>query len=240
MEVERLKDILKRTPVGGLVATILRKLYESGIDIPRETDVTGFWDRTGTHYMQDQSELPEWKKQGLRVQEKALVTSLRSLRFGSVLEVGCGYGRILRLIHENFDAVVAGVDLSGDQLRNAVDYLKNQGISLSQQSAGNLGFPDGTFDLVLTCNVLLHVPPRRLDAVLKELLRVSRAHIVLIEPYKGDNRHFRKAYCWEHDYQVHLLRHGAVHVKQQKFLMQEIPEPGYNRIIHVVKEGSVN
>ncbi len=66
-----------------------------------------------------------------------------------VLELGCGYGRVLhRLIPEV--RVAVGVDTSLASLRMAADFLGRSGsLHLAQMDAAYLGFRDHTFDLTI-------------------------------------------------------------------------------------------
>jgi len=183
--------------------------------------------------MADQDAVPEWKKQAFRMQETALVSYLKSLRFGSVLEVGCGYGRILKVIRHNFSARLIGVDLSRDQLRNARAYINDPTVELREQRGQRMEFADAAFDVVLTCNVLLHISPRKLNGVLREIMRVSRDHVVLIEPVKGDNGKFRSTYCWDHDYASRLTSLGVRSLRQQMIpFPADAPQAGHNRLLH--------
>ena len=65
---------------------------------------------------------------------------------------------------------------------------------------GPLPYPDGSFDLVYTSEVLLHSRPEHLDTILSELIRVCRGHILHIEtsqhiPLCATPHHG----CWRHD-----------------------------------------
>lgn len=66
-----------------------------------------------------------------------------------VLELGCGYGRVLRRLIPQERAAV-GVDTSDASLRLAVDFLGRSGsLHLAQMDAAYLGFRDHTFDLTI-------------------------------------------------------------------------------------------
>lgn len=67
----------------------------------------------------------------------------------SVLELGCGYGRILCQVAAKAGLAV-GVDTSQESLRMGLEYLQNvERWALVCMDAARLAFADGTFDLVL-------------------------------------------------------------------------------------------
>src|SRR5215210_5991184 len=61
-----------------------------------------------------------------QLQERMLIEYLRTIDFESVLEVGCGFGRITSKVIRNFPRIrdYLAVDLSPDQIRNAQEYIK--------------------------------------------------------------------------------------------------------------------
>ncbi|HMK82621.1 MAG TPA: class I SAM-dependent methyltransferase [Candidatus Bathyarchaeia archaeon] len=66
-----------------------------------------------------------------------------------VLELGCGYGRVLPNLAENA-RWVAGIDISAASLNFARGFLHGlSNISLSQMDAVSLGYRDQTFDCVV-------------------------------------------------------------------------------------------
>jgi 2-polyprenyl-6-hydroxyphenyl methylase/3-demethylubiquinone-9 3-methyltransferase len=92
----------------------------------------------------------------------------------SVLELGCGYGRVLIRLAQRAPRVV-GIDTSFDSLELARELLAGcEGWELAVMDAVDLGFSDETFDLVACIQngiCAFRVDPRRL---LEEALRVSR------------------------------------------------------------------
>jgi SAM-dependent methyltransferase len=93
----------------------------------------------------------------------------------SVLEVGCGYGKPLRALHDRLQARLVGIDFSPSQLRLARRYLAGlDHIALLLGSGARLPFPDRSFDLVLTSAVILHNPPEIAEHIRREVLRVAR------------------------------------------------------------------
>jgi ubiquinone/menaquinone biosynthesis C-methylase UbiE len=91
-------------------------------------------------------------------------------RFGrgrDVLEVGCGTGLILRRL-AGFSRSARGVDLSPAMLERA----RARGLDVTEASATELPFADGSFDVVCSFKVLAHV--RDVRRALAEMARVTR------------------------------------------------------------------
>jgi SAM-dependent methyltransferase len=93
----------------------------------------------------------------------------------SILEVGCGYGKLLCELHRRLDVTLVGVDFSLTQLEQARRYLQaDGGIELVLGRGEQLPFPDGSFDMVVTSAVILHNPPPVAERIRREILRVAR------------------------------------------------------------------
>lgn len=92
---------------------------------------------------------------------------------GSALDVGCGHGAFTIRLKKSATTVV-GVDTSLHLLSH------NPHRTLICGDASALPFADESFDLVFEANLLHHVSNRK--QVVKEMARVSRRHVVLLEP----------------------------------------------------------
>lgn len=105
------------------------------------------------------------------VREK--IGSVAGLR---VLEVACGRGGFVReLVHNG--AYVTGCDLSLAALRIGREKplragLNGDGRGLVQGDAQKLPFADSSFDLVISCETIEHVPDAQ--SALREMYRVTR------------------------------------------------------------------
>ena len=100
---------------------------------------------------------------------------LAAYRPTSILEVGCGYGKLLQSLRDRTDAPLVGVDFSPTQLGCAREFLKGEeGVSLLLGRGDRLPFADGSFDLVVTSAVILHNPPEIADRIRREVVRVAR------------------------------------------------------------------
>jgi SAM-dependent methyltransferase len=93
----------------------------------------------------------------------------------SILEVGCGYGKLLHEFRRRLDVPLIGIDFSPTQLRQARHYLGDEaGVGLFLGSGEHLPFPDRSIDMVVTSAVILHNPPPAAERMRREILRVAR------------------------------------------------------------------
>ncbi|MBI1978613.1 MAG: class I SAM-dependent methyltransferase [Candidatus Aenigmarchaeota archaeon] len=160
-----------------------------------------YWTKRGKVYYNWYNGLSEMEKRGYLANEKLLLGALKTLEFKSILEVGCGFGRILKLVNNNFELEkIVGIDLSNDQIENAKNYIGDKKVELHQGSIYKLDFPDRSFDLVFTSEVLMHVPPDKIREAMKELLRVSKRHVLNMEFFKKDFKGNLAEHNWTHDY----------------------------------------
>jgi phosphatidylethanolamine/phosphatidyl-N-methylethanolamine N-methyltransferase len=95
-------------------------------------------------------------------------------REGRVLEVGVGTGLSLPAYRRELEIV--GIDLSPDMLQKARDRVAAEGLAnvagLHEMDAGDLKFPDASFDTVVAMYVMTVVPDP--EKVMRELARVCR------------------------------------------------------------------
>jgi ubiquinone/menaquinone biosynthesis C-methylase UbiE len=90
----------------------------------------------------------------------------------SVLDVGCGTGALLHQLADSYPrAHPAGIDPSSEMLALARHRLP-PGIELKEGWAESIPFPDGAFDMVVSCNVLHYI--REPVVALRDMLRVLR------------------------------------------------------------------
>ena len=145
-------------------------------------------------YLKGYQPFEYWKERGkvykkefvgnkdLELEEKILVDYLKGINFESVLEIGCGFGRITNKILSNFQVKkYVAIDLSEDQIKNAkklcVDF-KNIQFRKSTIQAFKI---NEKFDLVLGVKVLLHVPSEEIESVIKKLIDLTSNHIVNVD-----------------------------------------------------------
>ncbi len=154
----------------------------------------------------------------------ALWSALLPAGCRSVLEAGAGTGQNLEAMSE----LGVGTFYAAEPNELARTHLFESGLflegNLRADFADSLGFPDGVADLVLTCGVLIHVPPDRLIASMREIHRCAKRWIICGEyfapseemiPYRGT-----KDTLWRRDYgSLWLDNFSDLHMRQEPLFM---------------------
>lgn len=164
-------------------------------------DLETFWLNRGKQYINEFQSHSFSARRYFRLQEKSLVRVLDSFSFDNVLEVGCGFGRITKLVKDRFRvSMLKGIDLSPHQIKNARKYVKSEEVELSVGRIQDLDIPDNSYDLVIAVEVLMHIPFEEIEATIAQLVRVSRNHIVNLDWYRPKCGIRLGGYCFAHDY----------------------------------------
>jgi SAM-dependent methyltransferase len=119
--------------------------------------------------------------------DQVLAAVGRSLgEFGSILDWGCGCGRIIRW----FDDLAAKTSLYGVDIDEQAITWCDQNLPFATfsvcQPQPPLEFPDGHFDLVFNHSVLTHLDERFQDFWLAELRRVTRPGGIVLLSVHGE------------------------------------------------------
>ena len=108
---------------------------------------------------------------------------------GRVLEVGVGTGLSLPSYARHLEIV--GIDLSPEMLDKARERVEEEDLKnvrgLHEMDAGNLAFPDASFDTVVAMYVMTVVPEP--EKVMKELARVCKpgGEVLLVNHFSQDD-----------------------------------------------------
>jgi ubiquinone/menaquinone biosynthesis C-methylase UbiE len=108
-----------------------------------------------------------------------------SARTGTLLDAGCGYGRIsIPLLRANRGLRCVGVDASPVMLEKYVQLARQEGVDdrveLYCGNIDTLPFADSYFDSVVSCAVLLHLPKPETKRIVGEMRRVLAPNGVLV------------------------------------------------------------
>jgi len=130
------------------------------------------------------------------LQERILLDYLKNIpsfsSFSTVLEVGCGFGRIAKLLLSNFPNILEyiGIDLSPDQIENAKEFVKP---AIDTKEHNPLSFivsdiqsfqNERKYDLVISSEVLMHVLPSEIEKIMIKIVDMSNDYIINIDWYE--------------------------------------------------------
>ena len=111
-----------------------------------------------------------WWYRGMRqIFFSALDPILKGRKLHRVLESGCGTGYFSHLLQTERRWPVVPMDISGDGLRYA------RGMGVERPVQGNmtaLPFRTGCFELLISIDALVHLPPGEEEPALQEMCRV--------------------------------------------------------------------
>ncbi|WP_058505094.1 class I SAM-dependent methyltransferase [Legionella nautarum] len=110
-------------------------------------------------------------------QEREIIQTIRqfSPQPRSLLDVGCGEGKVIKYCQENLKIDVIGVDQHAEN----VEKLIGKGIKAKVGDARELPFSNEQFDWVIIANVLHHIP--NANKALNECLRVAKFGVIASE-----------------------------------------------------------
>ena len=171
-----------------------------------------------------------------RLQEEFLIDYLNGITgsFKSVLELGCGFGRITKLLLTNFNNIIEylAVDISPHQIENAKVLLSSVKLPDNEvkldfmvSDIQSLNLDNKKYDLVILSEVLLHVLPTEIDSIIKKLISLSKKHVVNIDWYEDNPPREHAPHNFIHRYESIYKKYTEpsttirrIPIKRKKFL----------------------
>jgi len=171
----------------------------------------------------------EWfSPEGYEIQEAALATVLRHLPFKTVLDVGCGFGRLGELLHRIRPGVTyTGIDVSPHQIAALERRIPGSEVCVTPI----LDFsppPERRWDLVITAEVLMHQPAELIGPTVQRMLGWSSGWIVSCDWFEPDFPEQQNAWNVAHDYPGLYGDHLAkmIRVDRQAIFVAKADNPG--------------
>jgi len=119
-----------------------------------------------------------------------------------ILEVGCNTGQQIIALHQQGFKNVTGIELQFYAAKWARDRVR--GIAVIQGSGFEIPFKTGSFDLVFTSGVLIHIAPDNLPIIMEEMYRCTSRFIWGFEYYSDGlteiNYRGNTGFLWKGDY----------------------------------------
>ena len=178
-------------------------------DCTKTYDPQYFWDNFGEKYFQAH-EKREMFQFGLNGNNPVawLIFKLRLLKIDTVLEVGCGFGRLAPFIIDSEAAKeYHGIDISEKILECHKEYMKDypkkDHVHMQKASARKMPFSDNSMDCVISSETLSYMNRTKAEHCLREMIRVASKYVVLIERFVYNEEH-PYPHMWSHDW-LHML-----------------------------------
>ena len=156
---------------------------------------------------------------------KLLIEKISSYApFETAFEFGCSSGPNLFLLSQKFpNAKFYGTDISDYALKFGQRWFNNKNIKNVKLISGNTNvlkqFNDKSIDIVFTDATLVYIGPLQIKNVLKELLRLARKMVLLIEWHTNSPKSIFVDH-WAHNYDELLKDLGY----KNKIKFTKIPE----------------
>jgi SAM-dependent methyltransferase len=173
---------------------------------------------------------------------KAIKTLLEPLKeeIKTVLEIGCGYGRITKFMLENYPEIECyhAIDLSSFKTGKAEEYiplskypesLKVSTFDFNPSVLDDDRITDlalSKFDLVLCTEVLMHQLPSQIEAWIKKMNLLSRRYLLNIDWYESKPPDVIASHNFIHDYEA-LYRRLIVNCDVVQVKIDGLPQRIY-------------
>jgi 2-polyprenyl-3-methyl-5-hydroxy-6-metoxy-1,4-benzoquinol methylase len=150
--------------------------------------VTAFWDRFASDLHQ---------KYGRMQDDFELIARIiRDHRVGSVLDVGCGSGRLFPLYRQLQVSKVLGVDIAASAL--AIAEREHPGVPTRCVRLQELSLADDEFDLIISNRVLQHIAPAEIVSIIARLCKV--APLIYVNELSQSDPYGEQFFMFVHDY----------------------------------------
>lgn len=157
-----------------------------------------------------------------------VIDALRKFQWRSIYEVGCASGpNLIRIKREFPGAQVGGIDPSEDAI-NFARATFGSGSLFDVGTGENMMLSDRMTDVVLSDMALIYVGPKNIEKYLKEMRRIARARVVLVEFYHPN--FLKRLLLWwktgyyAHDYRALLTKLGFYDIEFKKITPELWPE----------------
>lgn len=195
---------------------VLDAIGKQGREMPigKKYDPALFWDDLGEDYLKRFK-----KRENLYINVPWLMDRIKMLNVKTLLDAGTGFGRVLPFfLEEKIIETAAGFDVAPRILKTAEEYLKplepteedkknpdykqppdfRSKIEFFQADIKKIPRDSETYDVVLTSEILQHLPPADAEKAIQECVRVARKAVIMVERWAFPSEH-AEPHLWSHD-----------------------------------------
>ena len=215
--VKKVKKPMKKT-IKKVVAKIRTKLQDEKYWIARKLDdKVRDWGTDATDWLSEY-----WGSQS-HPHRALIIEALHEIEFDSVLEVGCNVGANLNQIKTHFPEVkLTGIDVNADAIKFASSLI---GGTFEVASINKIPFGKDSFSCILSDAVLMYIEPKKIKKAIKEICRVTKDTVILVEWFDNSELGKIKDYHWARNYPKLLEKEGFEIIVKHKITEQEWPNP---------------
>lgn len=217
-DLDSLKDDPKYFTYHDIVAAI--KNRGMGLPLDKTYDPETFWNGLGDEYYKRFR-----KKEQFMVNAHWIIDIVNVLGAVSLLEPGCGFGRLLPILLENCPTLkkADGFDIADNILRCSAEYLKPMEPTEENPNPPNFedvinlkkgdirkmtDYESNSYDVVVSSETIQHLSPRDAESAIREMVRVAKRAVVLIERWGFPGEH-AEPHMWTHNYAEFLSQLGT-------------------------------
>lgn len=172
-----------------------------------------YWAKRGQTYEAEAHERGWWD-----AEDPPLLELIGNLKPKSILEIGCGYGRVGAAILKRWpEMAYTGIDISADLIEASRRRLPNAELIVADAVTFE---DDRQWDLVLAANTLGHIRPEDLPSVWAKMLNWARRDIIHID---WNEVGAKTAYQFGHDYRA--LHGRSAMIPMGATTLHHVPRP---------------
>jgi SAM-dependent methyltransferase len=192
--------------------------------VPFVYDPVEYWTANGPHLSPPGSDSPE--QAAVRKELQLLIEELQEINgpISSVLDVGCGQGRLAAFLLDVLPAAkYSGLDLAEAQLKGTLAVRPDAEafyLSRIQDFSQPLG-ERWQWDLVIASEVLLHIPPDEIEQACSVLKEITGKYLITVDwsqPLSGEIAPWN----WLHDYDKLLEPDVEIQVFNQSIFLKRM------------------
>lgn len=197
-----------------------QKDNNKSLDFRKNYRALDFWETSADYYCKSFEKVGHFQQNiGFILQ------SLEIMKPKSLLDVGCGFGRLLPFINdgmkESAPFPIVGIDFCQRMVEQSEKYLDNypqkEKIKILMLDARALPYKDNEFECCMTDELFTHLKFNDAQKVANEMARVSSKYILSVERYVFDGEHPEPhVYSWD------INKFFRWKVLQRKFISQGI------------------
>lgn len=153
-------------------------------------------------------------------EDKLISKVINNYNIKSLVEIGVGTGRFFP-IYKRYNLEVIGCDIS----EKFIEIANNLGFNyqLILYSKTTIPIEDSKSDIVLSSEMLLHVPEKDIEEVFKEHIRISKKYILIIVSHNAEGKKlpFSNVTDFDHNYEE-LIKKYNLKILEKGFMDKTI------------------